>query len=144
MAERNAPRYSVQELKLSKDQREELRDYIIKELDRCETDRSEMIRKCRAWADQASSRRKRLDAKPRDSQIDMPLTKKRMLQNSARLLNPIFQQDRIFTTKPRNPRVEDIARKVEDAIDYISDQIPYRNMCDKWTRQFHTFQTGQC
>ena len=142
MAEFNAPKYSVQKLKLSAEQRDELRDYIVEELDKCESDRSDMINKCRLWADQANSRRKRPDAKPRDSQIDMPLTKKRMLQNSSRLLNPVFQQDRVFTTKPRNPQMEDLARKVEDAIDYISDQIPYRSVCDKWVRQFQTFPLG--
>ena len=142
MAERNAPKYSVQELKLSKENREELRDYISKEIDLCEGDRAGMIKKCRLWAEQANSRRQRPDARPRDSKVDMPLTKKRMLQNSSRLLNPIFQQDRIFVTKPRNPRVEDLARKVEDGIDYISDQINYRSICDSWIRQAQTFPLG--
>jgi hypothetical protein len=72
----------------------------------------------------------------------MPMTRQMMMQNSSRLLNPIFQQDLLFVAKPRNPDVEDMARAVENVIDYISDNIDYRSVCDEWVEQFQTFPFG--
>lgn len=142
MASANAPKDTVRDLNLSDEQKERLREYLMKQIEGCKTDRSGLMRKCKTWVDQANSRLKRSDAGPRDSQLDMPLTRQRMMQNSARLLNPIFQQDMLFVAKPRNPAVEDIAREVEDVMDYVSDQIDYRSVCDEWIEQFQTFPFG--
>ena len=142
MASANAPKDTVREVKFSAEQKEKLRDYLTKEIKNCQNDREELMRKCRLWVEQANSRR---DAKPAfscDANIDMPLTRQRMMQNSARLLNPIFQQDVLFVSKPRNPVVEDMARALENLIDYISDQIDYRSLCDDWVEQFQTFPLG--
>lgn len=142
MANANAPKDTVREVKMSSERREELRDYLMKEIRECINDRAGLMDKCRLWVEQANSRRKRMDATARDSQIDMPLTRQRMMQNSARLLNPIFQQDLLFVAKPRNPSVEDMARALENLVDYISDQIDYRSVCDDWVEQFQTFPLG--
>jgi len=136
------PRDTVQKIKFKGDQKEKLRNYLRKELDITEGERSRLLDKCKAWVQQANSRRQRKDAKTRDSQIDMPLTRQRMMQNSARLLNPIFQQDVLFIAKPRNPSVEDMARAVERMTDYISDGIDYQTICDEWVEQFQTFPFG--
>jgi len=142
MAEFNAPKDTVREVKLSGDKRDELREYLKEQINSCITDRTRLIEKCKQWVKQSNSRRKRKDATARDANIDMPLTRQRMMQNSARLLNPIFQQDPIFVTKARNPAAEDISRAVEKVIDYISDQIDYRTVCDEWVEQFQTFPFG--
>ena len=100
MATNEGPKDTVQRLKLNDEQREELREYLQKELTECESERGALLDKCKAWVQQANSRRRRKGASPRDSQLDMPLTRQRMMQNSARLLNPIFQQDVLFIAKP--------------------------------------------
>ncbi len=142
MARADAPKDTVREVKFSKEQKEKLREYLSKELDDTMTARGGLMEKCKAWVAQANSRRKRNDAGSRDAQIDMPLTRQRMMQNSARLLNPIFQQDMLFVAKARNPQGEDMARSVEKVVDYISDQIDYRSVCDEWVEQFQTFPFG--
>ena len=142
MASIEGPRDAVQPLKMNSDQREKLREYLRKELSNTEGERSRLLDKCKVWVQQANSRRQRNDVKARDSNIDMPMTRQRMMQNSARLLNPIFQQDMLFVAKPRNPIVEDMARAVERLNDYISDNIDYRSVCNEWVEQFETFPFG--
>jgi hypothetical protein len=136
------PKDSVQRIKFKPEQKDKLREYLRKELSNTEGERSRLLEKCKLWAQQANSRRQRKDVKARDSNIDMPMTRQRMMQNSARLLNPIFQQDVLFIAKPRNPVVEDMARAVEKLNDYISDNIDYQTICDEWVEQFQTFPFG--
>lgn len=142
MARADAPKDTVRPVKFGIDRKEKLREYLSKELEDTLADREGLMRKCKAWVEQANSRRKRNDASARNAQIDMPLTRQRMMQNSARLLNPIFQQDMLFVAKARNPKAEDIARSVERVNDYISDQIDYRSLCNDWVEQFQTFPFG--
>ena len=142
MSSIEGPKDTVRRIKFGAGKKEKLRNYLQKELERTMSERSKMIENCKAWAKQANSRRKRKGARARDAQIDMPLTRQRMMQNSARLMNPIFQQDRLYVAKPRNPAVEDIALEVEKVIDYQSDQIDYRSLCDEWIEQFQTFPLG--
>ncbi|GAG18264.1 unnamed protein product, partial [marine sediment metagenome] len=133
---------AVRRIKFSGDQKDKLREYLRQELSDNEGERGRMLKKCRDWQAQANSRRQRKDAKARDANIDMPLTRQRMMQNSSRLLNPIFQQDILFIAKPRNPVVEDMARAVERLTDYIWDNIDYRTVCEEWVEQFQTFPFG--
>jgi len=142
MASLSAPKDTVREVKFAKDKKEELRNYLEKEINECEADRSNLLKKCKHWVEQANSRRKPVGAGLRDAKIDMPLTRQAMMQNSARLLNPIFQQDLLFVAKARNPQSEDMARSVENVVDYISDQIDYRTLCADWVEQFQTFPAG--
>lgn len=143
MARADAPKDTVREVKFKGDQKEKLKEYLRKEIENCENDRSELMQKCKAWVEQANSRRKRSDSSsPRDAQLDMPLTRQRMMQNASRLINPVLQQDVLFVAKPRNPAADDLARKIEDVTDYISDQIDYRSLMDEWIEQFQTFPAG--
>jgi hypothetical protein len=136
------PKETVQKLQLNDEQKTELREYLKKELNTCEIERGRLMEKCKAWVQQANSRRRRKDVKARDSNIDMPLTRQRMMQNSSRLLNPIFQQDVLFIAKPRNPEMDELAKSVERLVDFISDGIDYRTVCDEWIEQFQTFPFG--
>ena len=136
------PRDSVQRIKFKGEQKEKLREYLRRELSVTDGERSRMLDKCKLWVQQANSRRIPKGIHARDANIDMPMTRQMMMQNSARLLNPIFQQDLLFVTKPRNPQVEDMARAVEKVVDYISDNIDYRSICDEWVEQFQTFPFG--
>jgi len=136
------PKDVVQQIRFKSDQKDKLREYLRKELHEQELDRGRLIEKCKAWTQQANSRRLRKDVGPRDSNIDMPLTRKRMMQNSARLTNPICQQDILFIAKPRNPVVEDLARAVERLLDYVWDNIDYRTLFDEWIEQFQVFPFG--
>jgi hypothetical protein len=136
------PKDTVQRIKFKGEQKEKLREYLRKEMHTCELERGRLLEKCKLWVQQANSRRQRKDVKARDSNIDMPMTRQRMIQNSSRLMNPIFQQDVLFIARPRNPVVEDMARSVERLIDWISDNIDYRSLCDDWIEQFQTFPFG--
>jgi hypothetical protein len=136
------PKDTVQRIKFKPEQKDKLREYLRKELSNTEGERSRLLEKCKLWAQQAASRRQRKGVKSRESNIDMPLTRQMMMQNSARLLNPIFQQDVLFIANPRNPVVEDMARAVERLNDYISDNIDYQSLCDEWVEQFQTFPFG--
>ena len=142
MISTDGPTDSVQPVKFKGDKRKELIDHLTRELQTCKNDRAGMIKKCKEWVTQADSRRSRKDKRVRDSNVDMPLTRKRMNQNSARLRNPILQQDTIFVTKPRSGKAEDMARELERAIDYMSDQIDYGALMDDWIEQFQTFPCG--
>ena len=93
MATIEGPKDTVQQIKFKGDQKDKLREYLRKELHECELERGRLLDKCKAWVQQANSRRLRKDIGPRDSNIDMPLTRQRMMQNSSRLMNPIFQQE---------------------------------------------------
>ena len=136
------PRDSVQRIKFRGDGKDKLREYLREELSNTEGERSRLLEKCKVWAKQANSRRLPQGIKVRDANIDMPLTRQMMMQNSARLLNPVFQQDMLFVAKARNPVVEDMARAVENLNDYISDNIDYQTICDEWVEQFQTFPFG--
>lgn len=133
---------SVKPVKFKGEAKDKLRSFVQREYHKAEGDRSGMLRDCKALALQAASRRKRKDARPRDSNIDMPLTRKRMMQNGARLKNPILQQETLFVTPPRSGIHEDMARELEAAVDYMSDQIDYNGLLDDWIEQFQIFPCG--
>ena len=99
------PRDSVQRIEFKEGQKDKLREHLRKEMSINDGDRSRLMDKCRVWVQQANSRRQEKGIKARDANIDMPMTRQAMMQNSARLLNPIFQQDVLFIAKPRNPAV---------------------------------------
>ena len=117
-----------------------LKDQYIK----ADSDRRGLLEKCKLWAQQANSRRVRPDAGPQDSNIDMPLTRKRMTQNGSRLKNPILQQPTIYSTKPRNAKEgsRKLAIEVENALDYMCDRFDFREFLDDWIEQFQTFPCG--
>lgn len=123
-------------------------DELIKHLSdvyvKAMSDRSQMIKRCKLWALQANSRRPRPDAGPQDSNLDMPLTRKRMTQNASRLKNPILQQPTIFASKPRNAKESSkrLAKQVEDGLDYMMDRFDFREFLDDWIEQFQTFPAG--
>ena len=86
MASIEGPKDIVQPIAFKADQKDKLRDYLSKELNDCELERGRMMDKCKSWVQQANSRRRRKAIKARDSNIDMPLTRQRMMQNSSRLM----------------------------------------------------------
>lgn len=138
----DSPDDGVSHIKLSEKKSEELIDYLQKEHEQALTDRQGLERKWKLWLEQANSRRKRPDARPRDAQIDMPLTRRRLIQHSARMRNPIFQQDRIMVARPRNPLYMEFARSLEDFLDYILDEAELDSLCEDWVEQWQIFNLG--
>jgi len=55
MASLSAPKDTVREVKFAKDKKEELRNYLEKEINECEADRSNLLKKCKHWVEQANS-----------------------------------------------------------------------------------------
>jgi len=132
------------QIKFATGKKEELIKYLQEQYTRADSDRRGLIEKCKLWHQQANSRRLRPDAGPQDSNIDMPLTRKRMTQNSSRLKNPILQQPNIYTCKPRNAKEgsRKLSIEVENALDYMTDRFDFREFLDDWIEQFQTFPCG--
>ena len=137
-----APKYAVNKVKLSKEEKEKLIEYLCKEHDDVLQSRKDHEEKWRAWRKQANSRREREGAGPRDSNIDIPSTREYMMQNAARLQTPIFQQDRIMVAIPKSPSKAESALKIEDFIDWALNRINPRILTDEWIEQFQTFHAG--
>lgn len=126
------------------DQLEKLRKYLKDEYDKAKRDREPMMKNAKLWLQQANSRRKRPDARLGDSNIDMPLTKKRLIQNSSRLKNPVLSQDRVYVCGPRTaiPETAKMSEEVEDALDYLCAQFDIREFLGDWIKQFQIFPLG--
>ena len=138
----DAPDDGVSHIKLSPKNKEKLVSYLQKEHEQAFSDRSGLEKKWEAWLLQANSRRKRTDGKGRDAQIDMPLTRRRLIQHSARMRNPIFQQDQIMVAEPRRASYMDFARSLEDFLDYILDEAELDSLCEDWVEQWQIFSFG--
>jgi hypothetical protein len=138
----DSPSDGVSKVKFKADAAEDLIEYLQKEHTQAFNDRSGLEQKWKLWLDQANSRRKRKDARPRDSQIDMPLTRRRLIQHSSRLLNPIFQQDQLMVAKSRKNIYHDFAMHLEDVMDYMTDKVDLQSVCEDWVEQFQIFNFG--
>lgn len=138
----DAPSQGVSPVKWKKGKAEECINYLEKEHSQAFRDRQGHERKWKLWLDQANSRRKRPDARPRDSQIDMPLTRRRLIQHSSRLSNPIFQQDQIMVARSRKNMHHDFALELEEWMDYALDKANMQVVCDDWIEQFQVFPAG--
>lgn len=138
----DAPSDGVSQIKFKGDEAEKLVDYLQKEHSQAFQDRAGLEQKWKLWLEQANSRRRRKDARPRDSQIDMPLTRRRLIQHSSRLLNPIFQQDQLMVAKSRKNMYHDFAVQLEDVMDYITDKVDLQSVCEDWVEQFQIFNFG--
>ena len=138
----DGPTSGVSQVKFVKDKADELVGYLQKETEQCLSDRSGLEEKWKNWLDQANSRRKRAGAKPRDAQIDMPLTRRRLIQHSARLSNPIFQQDQIMVAKSRKNKYYDFSLDLEDCMDYYLDKVDMQEITEDWIEQFQIFNFG--
>jgi hypothetical protein len=136
------PRYAVQKVKLSGDEREKLLEYLCSEHDAALQERQDDEARWEVWHKQANSRLERKGAGPKDSNIDMGLTRERFAQNSARLQTPILQQDPIMVGVPREPALDDLAKQIEKAADWALDRTNVREWCDEWIEQFQTFNVG--
>lgn len=137
-----APKYAVNKLKLSDEEKEKLIDYLCKEHEDVLQARKDHENKWRRWEKQANSRLEREGAGPRDSNIDIPNTKEYMMQNAARLQTPIFQQDRIFVAIPTKPSQTDAALKIEEFLHWSINRTNPRILTDEWIKQFQKFHAG--
>lgn len=136
------PKDSVQGLKFGEGRKDALIAYLCEEHTLALSEREGMIEKWKKWVDQADSRRSRPDAGPKDANIDMPLTRERMFQASSRLQTPLFQQEPVMVCKPRKARAEDMARQLEEMLDYILDRSDLHLVCDDWVEQTQIFPYG--
>ena len=136
------PKYAVNKVKLSEDEEEKLLKYLCEEHESALSERHGHERRWEIWQKQASSRLKRQGTGPRDSDIDMGLTRERMAQNAARLQTPILQQEPIMVGVPREPRFDELAKQIESAADWALDRINVREFCDDWIEQFQVFNVG--
>jgi len=134
----------VRKIVFKGDQKDKLRKYLTEEYAKAKSDREPLMKKAKLWLQQANSRRSRDDARPGDSNIDIPLTKKRLIQNSSRLKNPILSQDLVYASSPRTAteRAVNLAREVEQALDFICAQFDLREFLGDWIKQFQVFPFG--
>jgi hypothetical protein len=138
----DAPTSGVSPIKFKKGEAEKLIDHLTKEHDQALRDRSGLEEKWKHWLDQANSRRKRKGVKSRDAQIDMPLTRRRLIQHCSRLSNPIFQQDQIMVARSRKNLYHDWSLSLEDCMDYYLDKVKMQEITEDWIEQFQIFNFG--
>lgn len=137
-----SPKYEVNKIKLSKEERVKLIDFLCKEHQDVLEARKDHENKWKQWEKQANARLERKDAGSRDSNIDIPNTKEYMMQNAARLQTPIYQQDRIFVAIPTKPSMAEKALKIEDGLEWMVNRINPRILTDEWIKQFQKFHAG--
>ena len=138
----DSPQDGVGSVKFGKGRRDKLVAYLKEDHEQALRDRGGLEKKWKLWLDQANSRRVRPDAKRRDSKIDMPFTRKRLMQNAARLLNPIFQQDQLMVASPSFPQHDEFSRALEGFMEYITGKVPLQEICEDWVEQFQVFNLG--
>lgn len=138
----DSPQSGTVPIKFKKDKKDKLVEYLKKEHEQALRDRSGLEEKWKLWLEQANSRRKRQGAKPKDSQVDMPLTRRRLMQNAARLLNPIFQQDQLMVAKPSSPMYDEFAMSLEPFMEYITGKVDLQAISEDWVEQFQIFNLG--
>lgn len=125
----------IHDLNLDADDKSELVDYIVKELDKAKEWRKPWEDKWEVWERQYNSRLRREDVGPEQSRLDYPTTREFCKQISARLLNPIFQQSPIFVAVARKPDLQDAAKVYEDVLDYVTDRARFMQFCDSLITQ---------
>lgn len=133
---------SVRRVELPPEELQKLVDEAIKEIDRAISDRSQMEKQWAISRDQYNSRLKRPDAVPPDANLDMTLTREFCQQTRARLLNPIFQQDRLFISTPRKPNLNEIAKTYEDLLDFVCDKARLLTLADDWVEMAQIYHHG--
>lgn len=134
----------VRRVEFGKGRRDALLKYLEDEHVAAEQERSAMRKRWEGWTKQANSRLTRPDAGPRDSKIDMPLTRERLNQASARLLSPIFQSEEVMAGKPRTagPMSQELAQSVEGVMDYALDRSNAMEWSADWVEQFSILPFG--
>lgn len=103
---------------------------------------SEDFPKWAVWEKQYDGRLELPEIIRQDVNLDIPITREFVRQLIARLINPIFQYDRVCVAKPRRPGMEDDARVAEDLLDYITDQTALYEACIEWVRQAMIYPFG--
>jgi len=124
---------------LTEDQGRKIAEYFVKEIEEAISQRSGMEKQWETAQKQYAGRLQREDAGPYDANIDISTTREHSQQSSARLINPIFQQDRVFTCIPRPGVDEDQSRKLEDALDWMSDKAKIQKIVPRWVKGAHIF-----
>lgn len=134
----------VRKVKFGKGRREALIKYLDEEHSAAEQERDGMKKRWEGWVKQSNSRLKRTDASPRDSQIDMSLTRERLNMAAARLLSPIFQTENIMAGKPRTagPITRELSRSVDGVMDFILDKSDTMAWAADWVEQFSVLPFG--
>ena len=136
------PESGVSPVKFKKGKQDDLVHYLTSEHTQALNDRRGHEGKWKHWLDQANSRRKRPDAKGRESKLDSTLTARKLRQHKPRLSNPIFQQEQLMVAKSRKNMYHDVALSLEDFMDYILDKPDMQRMTEDWIDQFQIFPTG--
>ena len=132
----------VSHVSLNEELKEKLISHFTSELDRAINIRNSERENWEQWIAQYNGRQKRSVGSPRDAQIDTTASCELAQQIRARVLNPIFQQEQLMTTKPRIPGKMDDARAIERVADFITDKVPMMRICDHWFRTAEVLPFG--
>ena len=133
------PGLSVKPLTLTDEQKQKLVKAVIGEIDEAISARSEMEKDWKTAVRQYNGRLERKNKGRRKANIDIPITREYSQQSAARLINPFIQQDRYFICIPRRPEFTDLAREIEEVLDYICDKADIQRLCDQIVKAAHVF-----
>ncbi len=79
-----------------------------------------------------------------DSNIDIPTTRKLAVGTEARLINPIFMYDRVYSCTARYASDLKFVRALEDAIDWMVDKVDFRKFCHLSVKHSQVFSKAVC
>lgn len=144
MLEYSGKKDQVQKIQFGPDRKDALLKYLEEEHRIIVQERDTMIKDWKEAVDQAQSRLKRTDAGPRDSKIDMSLTRERLNQSESRLVSPIVQADQIMVAKPNtpSPQSHDLSLQAEDVMKFILDRGETMMWASDWAEHFHVLPFG--
>lgn len=114
--------WEVVHLKLSADEEAVIADDLLKKIATAEYERQPLVDEWDEHKRQYEGRLTREDVSDDwESDIDIPITYERSSSVKARMVNPIIQQDPIFSCRQRKPDFRELAEEAEEYIDYLTD-----------------------
>ena len=112
------------QLKLPKAEEEAMVNDLLGKIETAEYERKPLVEEWDEHKRQYDGRLTREDISDGwESNIDIPITYERSSSVKARMINPIIQQDPIFSCKPRKPNDRAVAAECEEYIDYMTDTV---------------------
>ena len=129
----------VEEIQLSEEDEKKRVGSLLKDVEQALEDRADIEKSWETAVLQYHSALIQQDNTTEDSQIDVPSTREFVDQALSRFMNPIFQRDRVYITKPREPLYKPFASQLEDWVDWILDISKFRCFVEQTVRSAMVF-----
>ena len=137
------PEHPVRHVNFTEAEKKEIILYLQGEHTRALSARAKSEEKWSKWLKQFNARSD-LPLAGTDAMIDMTVSRELIEQARAMILNPIFQEDRLAITWPRDASMQakQDALQLDKAIDFICDQAPMLKSFNQWFINSCIFPAG--